>query len=146
MISPAFPGIADGELTDVLVVQPDGRSPLLMARRRQGCGGDPRVLLDSLDEGVLLICYNTDRIVDANATAARLIGYPLVKLLTMRTDELIPADPSAEIGFLWSRFRQEEASSDRLVFQAEDGSLRSVFYHSWAHVVSGYRLSLLYQP
>jgi diguanylate cyclase (GGDEF)-like protein/PAS domain S-box-containing protein len=97
-----------------------------------------RTLIDAVPDAVTLHDEH-GHILDANAAACRVYGYPLEQLRRLGVNDLNPDLPPDHMRRLWSTFELGQTITEQMRNRHADGSLFPIEVHSNAYIDNGER-------
>jgi PAS domain S-box-containing protein len=94
----------------------------------------------------MLLAGDDRRYREVNDAACTLLGYGIKRLRTMRIDDLVPAELSAEIPALWQDFLRQGSQAGQIQLCTAQGETITVSFSATANIVPGLHLSVFASP
>jgi PAS domain-containing protein len=86
------------------------------------------------DAPAILLVDDSRRYVHATPAAARLLGRPLARLLTMRVEDIAPAAQREAVSRVWGQFLEQGSMEGPFVIERPDGTSVEIVYAAKANV------------
>lgn len=90
-------------------------------------------LVPRRDAPAILLVDDSRRYVHATPAAARLLGRPLARLLTMRVEDIAPAAQREAVSSVWGRFLEQGSMEGPFVIERPDGTSVEILYSAKAN-------------